>query len=106
MQTDTNLIAAQVVLNTLGLQRGPWVMEQFRASGFDIGPLVGISFSIAAPVRRFEEFFQVRGERQGPQPFPTDELPLSSLNPTLREHVDAVLFTQPPAFGPGAKFAS
>jgi hypothetical protein len=102
MQTNTQLIAAQVVLNSLGLQRGPWVMEQFRAAGFQTGPLVGISFSIAGPVERFEEFFQVRAVRQGPQPFPTDELPLSSLDPALREHIDAVLFTKPPAFGPGA----
>jgi hypothetical protein len=100
MQRNTSLIAPQVVLNSLGLQRAPWVMEQFRAAGFQIGPLVGISFSIAGPVERFEEFFQVRAEREGPQPFLTDELPLSSLNPTLREHIEAVLFTRPPDFGP------
>jgi hypothetical protein len=97
---NTSLLAAQVVLNTSGLQRAPWVMEQFRAAGFQIGPLIGVSFSIEGSVRRFEEFFQVRAEREGPQPFPTDEFPLSSLNPGLRQHIAAVLFTRPPDFGP------
>jgi len=100
----TSLLAAQVVLNTLGLQQAPWVMEQFKAAGFQIGHLVGTSFSIAGPVKRFEEFFQVRAEQQGPQPFPTDELPLSSLNTTLRQHIATVLFTRPPDFGPVGSF--
>ena len=97
---NTSILAAQVVLNTLGLQQAPWVMEQFRAAGFEIGPLVGVSFSIAGPVERFEEFFRVRAEQPGPQPFPANELPLSSLNPTLRQYIASVLFTRPPDFGP------
>ena len=101
---NTSLIAAQVVLNSSGLHRGPWVMEQFAAAGFQVGPLVGISFSIAGPVERFEEFFKVRAEQKSPQPFPVDELPLSGLNPALREHIETVLFTRPPDFGPGGHF--
>jgi hypothetical protein len=79
-------------------------MEQFAAAGFQIGPLVGISFSIAGPVEHFEEFFKVRAEQQGPQPFSVNELPLSALNPALREHIETVLFTRPPDFGPGGHF--
>ena len=101
---NTSVLAAQVVLNTLGLQQAPWVMEQFEAAGFQIGPLVGVSFSIEGPVKRFEEFFQVRAEQQSPQPFPADELPLSSLNPTLRQYIATVLFTRPPDFGPVGSF--
>jgi hypothetical protein len=79
-------------------------MEQFAAAGFLVGPLVGISFSIAAPVQRFEEFFKVRAEQEGHLPFPAAELPLSALNPDLRKHIETVIFTQPPDFGPGGNF--
>jgi hypothetical protein len=101
---NTNLLAAQVVLNNLGLPQAPWVMEQLRAAGFEIGPLVGVSFSITGPVERFEAFFQVRAEQPGSQPFSANELPLSSLNPALRQHIASVLFTRPPDFGPGGSF--
>jgi hypothetical protein len=101
---NTSMLAAQVVLNTLGLQQAPRAMDQFRAAGFEIGPFVGVSFSIAGPVERFEDCFQVRAEQPGPQPFPATELPLSSLNPTLRQHIASVLFTRPPDFGPVGSF--
>jgi hypothetical protein len=104
MVMNTPLLASQVVLNTLGIQQAPWVMEQFKAAGFQIGPLIGVSFSIAGPIERFEEFFQVRAERSGPQPFPSNELPLSTLNPMLRQHITNVLFTRPPDFGPSGSF--
>jgi hypothetical protein len=104
MQRNTSLIAAQVALNSFGIQQAPWVMEQFKSAGFQVGPLIGVSFSIAGPVERFEEFFQVRAERSGPQPFASDELSLSSLNPTLRQQITNVLFTRPPDFGPRGSF--
>jgi hypothetical protein len=100
MERNTDPLAAQVVLKPSGFQHAAWVMEQFREAGFQTGPLVGISFSIAGPVERFEEFFRVRAEREATQPFPPDELPLSELNPTLREPIETVLFTRPPDFGP------
>jgi hypothetical protein len=62
MRMETSLLAAEVVLNTWDPQQAPWVIGQFKAAGFQIGPLAGTSFSIAGPVERFEEFFQVRAE--------------------------------------------
>ena len=101
---NTHSIAAQVVLNASGLHQAPGVMEQFAAAGFQVGPLVGVSFSIAAPIERFEDFFKVRAEQQGAQPFLVDELPLSALPPGLREQIETVLFTRPPDFGPAGNF--
>jgi hypothetical protein len=79
-------------------------MERFAAAGFSVGPLVGNSFSITGAVSRFEEFFNVRAGQKSPRPFPVDELPLSALAPALREHVESVLFTRPPDFGPAGDF--
>src|SRR5262245_46675090 len=101
---NTSMLAAQVVLNTVGLQQAPWVIEQFKAAGFELGPLVCVSFSVAVTVERFETFFQIRAEQPSPHPFPANELPLSSLNPTLRQHIASVLFTRPPDFGPAGSF--
>ena len=102
MRENTSQLAAQVVFNSSGLDGALWVMEQFKAAGFQVGPLVGISFSIAAPVQRFEEVFKVKAQRKGQLPFAATELPVSSLNPDLRRYIEAVLFTQPPDFGPGS----
>src|SRR5262249_47749482 len=93
-------IAAQVVLTPSSLLSADWVVGQFAIAGFQTGPVVGISFSIGGSVEQFEQFFKIRSERTGPQPFATDELPLDALPPAVRQHVQAVLFTRPPDFGP------
>jgi hypothetical protein len=98
------VIAAQVVLNSLGVSRASWVMEQFSIAGFQVGPFVGVSFSISGPSRVFEEFFKVQASEKEHLTFGTAELPLSALAPDLRKHLDAVLFTKPPDFGPTGQF--
>jgi hypothetical protein len=105
MPANTSSIAAQVVLNPEGSQRAPWVTEQFKEAGFEVGPFVGTSFSISAPVRRFETFFKIRAEQKGPMPFSDTDLPLSALSPSLRKYVEHVLFTPPPDFGPTGHFS-
>jgi hypothetical protein len=97
---NTGPTSAQVVIDSSSLHLAPWIMEQFAGSGFEVGPLVGVSFSITAPAERFEEFFQLHAERQAPRASLPDELPVSALPPALQEHVDSVLFTRPPDFGP------
>jgi hypothetical protein len=70
--------------------------KTFEADSFDVGPLVGISFSIAAPVSTFERVFKtsIAGS--------TLELPLDALPEPLRRVIEAVTFQRPLDFGPGA----
>ncbi len=81
--------------------------EAFAAAGFDVGAMVGISFSISAPVGRFEQVFKtrLRQERGGLEAIQDDgsgsyELPLHGLPESLASLVVAVAFTPPPDFGP------
>lgn len=71
----------------------------FGARGFDVGPLVAISFSISGSRASFRALF-------GPD-LPTGregslELDLADLPADLRRHVRAVSFAAPPDFGPGS----
>lgn len=77
----------------------------FEAAGFAVGPAVGLSFSITAPVRVFEQIFKTRLSRDARGGIITDAggaetLPLSNLSPTLAENIEAVTFTPPPDYGP------
>ena len=98
------MISAQVVLNAAGLLQAPRVRERFAAAGFQVGPLVGNSFSITGPVKLFERVFKMPAGGQGHQPFSVTELPLSGLEPNLGEPIQTVLFTRPPDFGPGGNY--
>lgn len=91
--------------------------EAFRAAGFDVGDVVGISFSITAPVSTFESFFHVsldagkdgtvtvKGATPSAgaegRPGGEQELPLSGLPAPLAARLETVTFT-PPAelYGP------
>lgn len=69
--------------------------ELFREAGFELGPYVGISFSISGSRSLFEEYFGTRlDELRG------YELPLDSLPKEVAALMEAVTFTPPPAFGP------
>ena len=82
--------------------------EAFAAAGFDVGEMVGISFSISATVSTFEQVFQTRlrqNEQGGVEAVQEDdsgsyELPLKSLPESLASLIVAVTFTPPPDFGP------
>lgn len=76
----------------------------FGAAGFEVGPMVGISFSITAPLSRFEQVFGVplRVDEGGAvaaaakaAPAGGMELPLHRLPGALAERVAAVAFTPP-----------
>ena len=87
--------------------RAAMAAETLRGAGFDVGPLVGNSFSITGPVALFERFFKtqlrphthgtVKAGEHGEGSF---ELPVHALPDELRGAVDAVTFTPPPDFGP------
>lgn len=76
----------------------------FRAAGFEVGALGGISFSITAPKSHFEQFFGVRmdvdengvvriaGRKSSDASL---ELPLQALPPELSGRLEAVAFEAP-----------
>ena len=80
------------------------VTAAFRAAGFEVGAVVGISFSITAPLSRFEQYFDTRlrvddrgaiAPAGGRAPSGGLELPLGALPDEVRERVVAVAFTPP-----------
>jgi hypothetical protein len=124
-------IAAQVVIATPGVDAhavtsqnvrslmpdanlAERVVTAFRALGFACGEVVGDSFSIEAAPSVFEQVFGVspqvdpdgrvrerakKGGRSAAKPL--SDLPADKLPETLRPLVKAVIFSEPPAFGPG-----
>jgi hypothetical protein len=86
--------AALVVLHE-GVDGEP-VRRWFAEQGFEVGPQVGISFSIEAPrphlTERFQDFEQAEGSGA--------ELGLETLPEDLRPAVRAVVSESPPDFGP------
>jgi len=67
------------------------VARYFKEKGFEVGPLAGISFSIAAPAAAFEKLF---GKTKALS------LPLASIDPDVAAEIEEVTFTPPPDFGP------
>jgi hypothetical protein len=128
---ETSKIAAQVVIAAPGVDAhtvtsrnvrsavpDPKVAERvvtaFRALGFRCGEIVGDSFSIEAAPGVFQETFGIspqldpdgrvrertpKGARGAARPL--SDLPADKLPETLRPLVKAVVFSEPPAFGPG-----
>jgi len=82
--------------------------ETFRARGFEVGPVVGVSFSITAPVRVFEDFFgfPLLSAKHTAIDFLVEEKVLAKeisgqkLPRGVRDWVQAVAFSPPPDFGP------
>jgi len=100
--------SAQVVLASPSIEDNEEALAAFRALGFKTGPTVGGGFSIEGPAGAFRDAFGMSlrraadgrvhsGRRQGP----LSSLPVSALPASLRSLVRHVLFTEPPAFGPG-----
>jgi hypothetical protein len=82
----------------------------FGEAGFEVGPVVGTSFSITAPLATFEKVFDLklqRDERGGLKAVsgkgkPSYELPMPKLSKDVVEQIEAVTFTRPPDFGPSS----
>lgn len=128
---DMPKIAAQVVIATPGVdphtvtsrnvrssmpdtKLAERVVTAFRALGFTCGEVVGDSFSIEAAPGVFQQAFGVspqigpdgrvrerakKGARAAAKPL--SELATDKLPETLRPLVKGVIFSEPPAFGPG-----
>ncbi len=84
------------------------VAESFRSSGLEVGPFVGISFSVTGSVDAFEKLLGVplRRVAGGGIKFvvaggdATAELPAEHLPMDLRPLIQAIVFPPPPDFGP------
>jgi hypothetical protein len=82
--------------------------DEFRSKGFQVGPLVGVSFSITGTVASFEKFFGVRLRRAGrggilfvlEGDYSKLEISDQDLPGHLRKSVQAISFSLPPAYGP------
>jgi hypothetical protein len=76
----------------------------FRSKGFEIGPLVGVAFSITALVGTFENVFKAELQRSVKGGIECNggdlELPLDHLPDNTRKIIQTVTFTEPPDFGP------
>lgn len=81
----------------------------FSEAGFEVGNMVGNSFSITAPQSTFEKFFKIKlqaEDRGGLKVAGAEgasegyELPLKALPRNLSQHVATVTFSPPPDFGP------
>ena len=76
------------------------VVNAFSALGFKPGPVVGNSFSIEAEASVFHQVFGVLPRSADPSATAPSALPIQRLPATLRAQVQAVVFSEPPAFGP------
>jgi subtilase family serine protease len=85
----------------------------FTSAGFDIGAMVGISFSITGSVVTFEKVFETKltyHNKKGIQAMLTDgsfssELPLTEIAESIASLIVTVTFMPPPDFGPNEFFA-
>jgi hypothetical protein len=111
---ETTPFSAQVLLaHSAATGRTPQATERVRnafvALDFEVGPCVGDSFAITGPAQQFRTIFGVklstaRGGGVVVDERPAEEagLPLHRLSLSLQPEVSAVVFSEPPAFGPGA----
>lgn len=81
----------------------------FAEAGFEVGQVVGNSFSITASKGTFEKVFKIKLKEDKEKGVTAHreasdegsyELPTSKLSEELRRDVVAVTFTPPPDFGP------
>lgn len=74
------------------------VRQYFEAQGLTVHPTYGNSFSIEGPQKKFEQLFTNAELKALPKT--GGELSLTKLPAAIRELLEAVAFSEPPAFGP------
>ncbi|MFK7602190.1 hypothetical protein ACI3L1_08265 [Deinococcus sp. SM5_A1] len=83
--------------------------QHFQQAGFEVGDVVGTSFSITAAAATYQQFFgtEVHLDSAGTSLVSGDgtarrELPLNDLPAVLQPHVAAVTLSEPLDFGPAS----
>ncbi|MFT3974213.1 MAG: hypothetical protein QM699_12415 [Amaricoccus sp.] len=102
--TLPKVISAQVLVAGNGDGTRPERLRTaWREAGFEAGPVVGGTFSVAATPARFMEVFggKLTADAEGGVLAGSERaLPLDQLPRALREGVSLVAFGRPPSFGP------
>ena len=109
MPDKDRIMAAQVVL-AQHPDSAERAQRAFEVIGFRTGPVVGGSFSIEGTPALFHKIFGRKLVTRhdgavceaGRLDAPVNQLTLEQLPRSLRDVVDGVIFSAPPAFGPGA----
>lgn len=73
------------------------VRAYFAARGFEVDELQGLSLTLTGPRSAYAETFGAEATVSG-----TGELPLDRLPREMAELIDAVVFPDPPDFGPAS----
>ncbi len=84
--------------------RASQIRAHFESLGFEVGALVGNSFSITATAKKFERQFHTKILHTNQSASLEDsslELPIADLPDEVKATIDAVSFSKPPDFGPG-----
>ena len=84
--------------------RASQTRAHFESLGFEVGALVGNSFSISAPAKKFERQFHTKILHTNQFASLEDgslELPIAQFSDEVKAIIDAVSFSKPPDFGPG-----
>ena len=84
--------------------RASQARAHFESLGFEVGALVGNSFSISAAPKKFERQFHTKILHTNQFASLEDgslELPIAQLSDEVKATIDAVSFSKPPDFGPG-----
>ena len=83
--------------------RASQTRAHFESLGFEVGALVGNSFSISAAPKKFEQHFHTKILHTNHFASLEDgslELPVAHLPSEVKTAIDAVSFSIPPDFGP------
>jgi len=96
MPRDADITAANVAALSPDPHTAADIRKRLADAGFEVGPLVGPSFSITAPPSVFKRVFKLSSPGSD-----LGEIPLKHLPEPVRRAVAAVTFPSPPDFGPG-----
>ncbi len=96
MPRDADITAANVAALSPEPHTAADIRKRLVDAGFEVGPLVGPSFSITAPPAVFKRVFKLSSPGSD-----LGEIPLDHLPEPVRRAVAAVTFPSPPDFGPG-----
>lgn len=83
--------------------RASQTRAHFESLGFEVGVLVGNSFSITASRKTFEQHFQTKilhAKQHASLENGSLELPISGLPNEMKATINTVSFSAPPDFGP------
>jgi hypothetical protein len=104
--SDAELVAENAAALRAPADSASAAAAYFRNAGFEVGPAVGLGFSITGKASLFEKVFGVKlaGDGRGGMYIAgTKEdrgLPTGRLPEQVRKYVAAIEFPEPPDFGP------